>query len=711
MKKVILAIVGSVIALYLAYSLVFYSGIYLPVSLHDEITRRFVCDGMKIMQVDERGNRSEFVIKGMNLDNFIPGHNPSEHAIDKDTWLRWFSQMSDMGVNTVRTTNIYNDVFYNALYEYNLDNQSPLYLLQGIEVTEYSNNNSKDAYEYDFYDTLIEEGKMAIDVVHGRRNIQTNTVRGSGVYRKDVSPWVIGYLVGSSWNDGTIEYTNHKEADDTSYQGKYLFTDEGSNAFETMLCKVMDKMVSYESSKYHEQRLISFYNDPVSDPLIYEEGFDLLYSKYTDLDLEKILQKDYSGLFAAYNVYALCDNYDIALSERTRNKLRDLELSNLSPYLYGYLDILVYYHTHPVVVTAFECSTSRGITKGDAPKDEVAQGEYLADAYNSTIASGCCGGFIESWQDSWTRRSFNTSYGLFMDNSQNWYDPQSYSQSKGILAFVPENKWGSVQIDGDLSDFGRAERLPAKGDNKVYYSYDSTFLYMCIKTASDPESSKLYISFDITPNSGSSTFPDEGIYFDRPADFVIVVDGRDNTRLMVQERYDSLRENYLEAITGEDPFENPPAKDTDVFVTVGQLRQKEGLLQDAKDILEIDAILEQKQFDRYDTGRLHYGNGNTSAEDYDSLTDFSFGKDGVEIRIPWTMLNFSDPSQCLIHDDYYENYGREDIRVKEIFIGVGDEEHREIGLSSVELPGWQTNYEYTERLKRSFDIIKQAWRG
>ncbi len=711
MKKVILAIVGIVIAIYLAYSLVFYSGIYLPFSLRSDITGRFVCDGMKIMQVDESGNKSEFVIRGMNLDNFIPGHNPSEHAIDKETWLRWFSQMSDMGVNTVRTNNIYNDVFYNALYEYNRDNPEPLYLLQGIEVTEYSNNNSKDAYEYDFYDTLCEEGKMAIDVVHGRRNIQDNTVRGSGIYRKDVSPWVIGYLVGSSWNDGTIEYTNHKDADDTFYQGKYLFTDEGANAFETMLCKVMEKMVSYESSKYHEQRLISFYNDPISDPLIYEEGFDLLYSKYTDLDLEKILQKDYSGLFAAYNAYTLCDNYDLALSERTRNKLRDLELSNLSDYLYGYLDILVYYHTHPVVVTAFECSTSRGITKGNAPKDEVAQGQYLADAYNSTIASGCCGGFIESWQDSWTRRSFNTSFSLFNDNTQNWYDPQSYAQSKGILSFVPENRWGAVQIDGDFSDFDMAERLPSKGGTKVYYSYDSTYLYMCVKTEGNPESSKTYISFDITPNSGSKTFPDEGLYFDRPVDFVLVVDGRDNTRLMVQERYDSLRENYLESITGEDPFENPPAKDTDVFVTVGQLCQKEGLLQDVKDIYEIDAILEQKQFVRYDSGKLHYGNGNASSPEYDSLTDFCFGEGGVEIRIPWTMLNFSDPSECFIHDDYYENYGREDIRVKEIFIGVGVEENKEIICSSVELPGWQKNYEYTERLKRSFDIIKQAWRG
>ena len=711
MKKVIYAIVGAVISLYLVYSLLYYSGLYLPIGLQSDISRRFVCDGMNIMKVDDAGNETEFVIKGVNLDNFIPGHFPSEHAVDKETWLRWFSRMSDMGVNTVRTTTIYNDVFYNALYEYNSKSPDPIYLLQGIEVTEYSNNNSKDAYEYDFYDTLCKEGRMAIDVVHGRRNIGDNNVRGSGIYRKDVSPWVIGYLVGSAWNEGTIEYTNHKEADDTSYQGKYLYTDEGANAFETMLCKVMDDMVTYESGKYHEQRLISFFNDPVYDPLIYDEGFDLLFGKYTDLDLEKILERDYQGLYAAYSVYDLCDNYELALSERTKNELKGLELTNLSPYLHGYLDILTYYHTHPVVVTAFECSTSRGVSKAEEPMDEVAQGEYLVDSYNSTIASGCSGGFIESWQDSWTRRSYNTSYGLSLAESRNWFDPQSPSQSKGIMTFVPGNEWGDVQIDGDLSDFDKAAILPTAGYLKSYYSYDSSYLYLCVKTGADPESEKTYISFDITPKSGSYTFPDDGLKFDRGSDFVLVIDGKENTRLMVQERYDSLRENYLEALTGEDPFENPPARDTDSFVTVGMLRQEAGLLGDVKDIMEIDTFLEQKQFSRYETGRLRYGNANVSSPDYDSLADFCFSEDGVELRIPWTLLNFSDPSRCFVHDDYYENYGREDLKVKDIYVGVGSKDNSVIVHSQLPLHGWNQNFEYTERLKRSFDIIKEAWRG
>ena len=31
----------------------------------------------------------------------------------------------------------------------------------------------------------------------------------------------------------------------------------------------------------------------------------------------------------------------------------------------------------------------------------------------------------------------------------------------------------------------------------------------------------------------------------------------------------------------------------------------------------------------------------------------------MEIKIPWQLLNFSNPAEMQIHDDYYENYGRE----------------------------------------------------
>ena len=66
--------------------------------------------------------------------------------------------------------------------------------------------------------------------------------------------------------------------------------------------------------------------------------------------------------------------------------------------------------------------------------------------------------------------------------------------------------------------------------------------------------------------------------------------------------------------------------------------------------------------------------GNPSASSYDSRADFICNGDDVEIRIPWQLLNFSDPSRMQIHDDYYDgNYGIEAVGIKEMFIGFGRE--------------------------------------
>ena len=56
----------------------------------------------------------------------------------------------------------------------------------------------------------------------------------------------------------------------------------------------------------------------------------------------------------------------------------------------------------------------------------------------------------------------------------------------------------------------------------------------------------------------------------------------------------------------------------------------------------------------YETGKLLYGNGNPEAEDYASLTDFCYGDGGVELRIPWQLLNVMDPSSKQQMSDFNE---------------------------------------------------------
>ena len=59
--------------------------------------------------------------------------------------------------------------------------------------------------------------------------------------------------------------------------------------------------------------------------------------------------------------------------------------------------------------------------------------------------------------------------------------------------------------------------------------------------------------------------------FERPTDFVLILNGKDNTRLLVQDRYNPIHANYEEDITGEDPYIDPPARDSAVSVSYTHL--------------------------------------------------------------------------------------------------------------------------------------------
>ena len=109
------------------------------------------------------------------------------------------------------------------------------------------------------------------------------------------------------------------------------------------------------------------------------------------------------------------------------------------------------------------------------------------------------------------------------------------------------------------------------------------------------------------------------------------------------------------------------------------------------------------------TGILHYGNSNPDAIDYNSLSDFYSKNGNIEIRIPWQMLNFSNPSEMEIHDDYYENYGVDSYPISEIFVSVLTT--GKANLSSYKLKPWGKEITYHERLKKSYQIIQKEWRA
>ncbi|HJA68194.1 MAG TPA: CotH kinase family protein [Candidatus Mediterraneibacter cottocaccae] len=613
------------------------------------------------------------------------------------------------------------DTFYNAFFEFNKDGEEPLYLLQGILIQDAVNYGTGDAYESDYMGQLQEDGRQMIDVIHGNRLIMGSVPgKGSGWYTKDISEWVIGFLVGSEWSGNTVAYTDHETTHKGVYNGTYFTAGSEAGPFEAMLARVMDEITEYESSKYKEQHLIGFANSPATDPLEYRDDYGELREKYAysgttgvtyARQLDKICQIDAehirttdkmkAGYFAAYSLYDFCEDFYRYLSEEQTTELADIleEIDREGSYD-GYAELLGKYHTVPVVCTSYGFTTARGVVSEKGfPLTEAEQGERLVEIYEDLCSTGWSGAVINAWQDRWELRSWNTAYAQDFTNNALWHDIQTEAQGYGLMEFSAESR----MTDGDPGEWGKKDIVcENNGFTLSAYADDEGLVLLVEGDGISPEN-PLYIPVDTTDKSGSSTSRTPQLSFSRPADFLICIDGEENSRIMVQERYESVRANFLQEINGEDAYISFPSADSDVFLPINMVMENTTIV-DYVDYTNRGL----KYLPVYETGKLRHGNGNPEAEDYDSLADFCFGDDCVELRIPWALLNVANPADMLIHDDYYENYGVDFIRADSFWLGIAADAGEETEMHEFPLK-WEEKT-YTERVKQSYDIVRAAWR-
>lgn len=284
-----------------------------------------------------------------------------------------------------------------------------------------------------------------------------------------------------------------------------------------------------------------------------------------------------------------------------------------------------------------------------------------------------------------------------------WCDVQTNEQFFGLLSFDPGKEESICYTDGSVEEWEEKDITAENGGMQLSIKYDEKFLYFRVhKEGLSDMAEKLYIPIDVTPKSGSYYAEGEKLRFERPADFLIILDGKDNSRVLVQERYEAFKVIFAEDFGEENPYFDIPDKDSPVFKKIYLGLQ----LGASKDLEEIAGKPE-----KFETGKLKYGNGNPNDPEYDSVSDFIINGNDLELRIPWQLLNFSNPSEMQIHDDYYENYGIENLGIREIYAGISSDSLQDsrIEMGKKKLKGWGKNPTYHERLKQSYYVVKEIW--
>ena len=713
MKKfLIICFILIVLAFGVDY-LYYYSGnLYLPQT--DEVTC-FTGSDSESLYLDTGDGLKIFDLRGVNLGLGKPGHFATDYAITEEEYLRWFQQIQELGANTIRTYTIAHPAFYEAFYQYNVDNPNPLYLIHGVWVDDYLINSSYSAFDQEFYKPFLGECKDVVDIIHGRHKRSADYQIFPTHYSRDISPWVYGYILGIEWEGDIVAFTNETEPQAEQYEGEYLYTQDARN-FEIFLAAIGDGTIAYETQKYGTQRVVAFANWPTTCPLEFNESVKQANKKYSKVDVNNIYATEefVGGMFASYHIYPYYPEY----------VLYEQETSNTENTYLAYLTRLNEHHTLPVVISEFGVPSSRGMASYEQNRElgrdqgginETKHGESLISLYKDIKTSGCAGGIVFIWQAEWFKRTWNTIPTVDLNNIIYWSDYQTNEQCFGLLSFDPGKEQSICYVDGDRSDWSEEELVTEQDGCRLSMKYDLKFVYFLVeKDSFSIDTDTLYIPMDTTFKSGSTSASNLGLRMSDPADFVLQIAGKDNSRIWVQERYNTTIALYGNQLKRHfNQFVDAPEKNSRTFQKVLlPLHELDYYYQDNKvDFWNYNFNYLDKYYtlmQTYETGKLTYGNANPSADDFDSLADFCAGEGFVEIKLPWQLMNFADPSTMRIHDDYYECYGVEYLSIDSIRVGVGD------GVETIQMADFPMEKlgrtpEYHERLKESYYILQDYW--
>ncbi|HEX9310969.1 MAG TPA: tetratricopeptide repeat protein, partial [Gemmatimonadaceae bacterium] len=219
--------------------------------------------GKRVFEVhDAAGRWSPMWIKAVNLGAAVPGKYPSEFPPNDSTYERWIGLIAQMGANAIRVYTIHPPHFYAALRRWNIAHPAhPVWLIHGV-WTELPPGKKREKYDDpQWLGQFRAEMRRVVSLVHGDAAIQPLPGHATGLYRADVSPWTLGYIIGREWEPYSVVAYNASNPSRGDYTGKFI-TLSGGNPLERWLAEQCDYLVSFEMERYNAQRPVAYTNWP-----------------------------------------------------------------------------------------------------------------------------------------------------------------------------------------------------------------------------------------------------------------------------------------------------------------------------------------------------------------------------------------------------------------------------------------------------------------
>ncbi len=609
-------------------------------------------------EIQRHGQWKKIFFKAINLGLGLPGFFPGEYPIGKQTYGKWFQQISDLGVNAIRIYTIHPPSFYDAFRQFN-ETKGNLYLFQGIWA-ELPDDNDFGSTAYTL--AVQESVKKAVDVIYGNAFIPDSPGLASGVFDQDVSRYTAGFVFGREWESCAVKgYNESRGRKPGRYQGGFLGITKGT-PFEVWLTKTCDFLQTYEYNNYRASHPVSAVNWPTLDPLSHPSE-----SKYQDeqlfqgqiidpeicsenddeesVDLAKIASRKGGGFFATYHAYPYYPDF-----------MNNDYLAEENPYL-AYLRMLRRHHgRQPVIIAEFGVPSSRDIShwhrKGwhHGGHSEDRQGKINGLLMQSIHAAGMAGGILFSWFDEWFKQSWVFApYEIPADRKSLWFNFQDAEQNYGLLAAYPGYPGKRVTLSGLREEWSGATVLYEKEGGEPLHAFrdghddtrtlvrlsaqhDEGFLYVLLEARGNIDFSQTHYLVGLDtgePDAGEFLLP-LGTRFRTPVGlkFLIHLAGESKSRILVCKSYDK----YLNS---EEDLIRPVASDQGEWVIMQNRTNNRRISKDKKRFYPSRV---------FSMSNLTCGSLDPKDPRRNTLTDFCVHGNRIELRIPWGLMNFTDPS-------------------------------------------------------------------
>ncbi|ADQ47243.1 hypothetical protein Calkro_2429 [Caldicellulosiruptor kronotskyensis 2002] len=593
--------------------------VYESVEIEDGITLKSKIQGKQLFVFTKNG-WEKFFIKGVNLGLALPGKYFTQMPDDPNIYFKWFKMISDMNANVVRLYTLAPPEFYQALKIFNLTSSKKLYLVQEIWPDEQVPD--KNYLNKSYTEEFKKEIEYVIDALHGKADIPKRMGRVYGKYNFDVSMYTIAILIGRELEPDEVITTDVKN-NIKEYKGKYVKV-KGSPS-EVWLGMCCDYALEYETKRYSMQHPVGIVSWPTLDPISHPSEFnaqgrkDLEYNDKAQIQIDNfdIGTKNRAGIFIAYHIYP---NYPDFMNNEEKYKLYKDEQGE---FLYGgYLKELKEAHKKfPILVAEFGLSTSVGIAHKNPNGyhhggiDEKTQGYGIVRMMKAIKKEGYMGGIIFEWMDEWAKKTWITEpFMIPYERHVLWHNRLDPEQNYGILAneALPPDQKQEVSGSKKIKD--------------IEISSNAEYLYLTINLSEElSKETELLIGIDTYDRKrGEFIIPrDKKIVLPTGIEFLLRAK-KDQAKLQVIPSYNWTKGRYSSEKSISGRFE-------DIIFEIN----KERVTQDGKKIPAIFhnfSILPKGKFD-------------------DSRNTWYIEKNKVYVRIPWGLLNVSDPSSKTVLDD------------------------------------------------------------